>query len=194
LDVPGYRSEKNVDPESFTETYVALKMTMDNWRWLHVPFYLRTGKRMKVRTSEIVIQFKSGPAILFGDAKQNIMPNLLHIKIQPDEGIELRINAKIPGQSLQVGQVNMSFKYSDYFGVELKTGYETVLYDCMNGDHTLFQSAQMEETCWGIVQPILDVWSALKPHDFPNYAAGTWGPKAADELLKQDGRAWLSDW
>ena len=119
------------------------------------------------------------------------MPNLLRIKIQPDEGISLRFNAKIPGQTLRLGQVDMSFKYSDYFGIEPQTGYETVLYDCMNGDHTLFERAEMVETAWAILQPILEVWGALTPHDFPNYAAGTWGPKAADELLKQDGREWI---
>ncbi|NNM59635.1 MAG: glucose-6-phosphate dehydrogenase [Legionellales bacterium] len=191
VEVPAYRSEKNVNPESLTETYVALKLLLDNWRWLHVPFYLRTGKRLPTRSSEIVIQFKSEPAILFGGAGKNIMPNLLRIKIQPDEGISLRFNAKIPGQSLQLGQVDMNFKYSDYFGIELRTGYETVLYDCMNGDHTLFERAEMVETAWGIIQPILDVWSALPPRDFPNYAAGTWGPKEADNLLNLDDRAWI---
>ncbi len=191
--VPGYRAEKNVHPESLTETYVALKMLLNNWRWLHVPFYLRTGKRLQARSSEIIIQFKSEPAILFGGAGQNVMPNLLRIKIQPDEGISLRFNAKIPGQSLQLGQVNMSFKYSDYFGIEPRTGYETVLYDCMNGDHTLFERAEMVETAWEILQPVLDVWSALPPRDFPNYAAGSWGPKEADDLLRQDGRAWICD-
>lgn len=191
VNVPGYREEKNVDPASSTETYIALKILLDNWRWLHVPFYVRTGKRMPVRSSEIVIQFKSEPSILFGGAGQNVMPNLLRIKIQPDEGISLRFNAKIPGQTLELGQVDMSFKYSDYFGIEPQTGYETVLYDCMNGDHTLFERAEMVETAWSIIQPILDVWSALPPRDFPNYAAGTWGPKEADDLLTQDGREWI---
>lgn len=191
VDVPGYRSEKTVDPASPVETYVALKLLLDNWRWLHVPFYVRTGKRMQARSSEIVIQFKSEPAILYGSYGKNVLPNLLRIKIQPDEGISLRFNAKIPGQTLQLGQVDMNFKYSDYFGIAPQTGYETVLYDCMNGDHTLFERAEMVETAWAILQPILDVWGALKPMDFPNYAAGSWGPEAADELLKQDGREWI---
>src|SRR5262249_47231761 len=152
----GYREEQNVDPESNTETYVALKLLLDSWRWLHVPFYLRTGKRLQTRASEIVIQFKSGPAVLFGgNCQYNILPNLLRIKIQPDEGISLRFNAKIPGPSIQLGPVNMDFKYGDYFGIEPKTGYETVLYDCMNGDHTLFAFAGMEETTWSLVQPVL---------------------------------------
>lgn len=190
-EVVGYRSEKRVAPESFTETYVALKLFLDNWRWLHVPFYLRTGKRLKAHTSEIIIQFKSGPSTLFDGAHEDIYPNFLRINIQPEEGISLRFNAKIPGQKMQLGQVEMSFKYSDYFGIKPQTGYETILYDCMNGDHTLFTNAEMVETDWGIVQPILDVWRTIIPRDFPNYPAGSWGPKEAEELLKKDGREWL---
>lgn len=189
--VPAYRMEKNVNPQSTTETYVALKLLLNNWRWLHVPFYIRTGKRMKNRSSEIVIQFKSEPSIFFGSSNQNVLPNILCIKIQPDEGISLRFNAKIPGQGLQLGAVNMDFKYSDYFGIAPKTGYETVLYECMMGDHTLFERAEMVETSWAIVQPFLDVWAALPPRDFPNYAAGSWGPKQADDLLLKDGREWM---
>jgi glucose-6-phosphate 1-dehydrogenase len=188
--VVGYRSEKNVLPESSTETFVALKLFLDNWRWLHVPFYLRTGKRLKAHTSEIIIQFKSGPSTLFDGAK-NICPNLLRINIQPEEGIALRFNAKIPGPSVQLGRVDMTFKYSDYFGVVPQTGYETILYDCMNGDHTLFNRAEMVETQWSVVQSILDVWGTLKPHEFPNYEAGTWGPKEANTLLSKDGRKWM---
>jgi glucose-6-phosphate 1-dehydrogenase len=189
VKVPGYREERDVDPHSNTETYMALKLMLDNWRWLHVPFYLRTGKRLQARTSEIIIQFKSGPAVLFGSG-QNIQPNLLCIKIQPDEGISLRFNAKVPGPLMRLGPVNMDFKYGDYFGIEPKTGYETVLYDCMNGDHTLFARAEMEESAWSLVQPMLDIWSALPPRDFPNYLPGSWGPQAADDLLMRDGRAW----
>ncbi len=193
VQVPGYRDEPNVDSQSTTETYVAIKILLDSWRWLHVPFYLRTGKRLKARSSEIVIQFKSGPAILFGggNSKQKILPNLLRIKIQPEEAISLRFNAKIPGPSVRLEQVDMGFKYRDYFGIDPKTGYETVLYDCMNGDHTLFASAEMEEITWSLVQPILDLWSALPPRDFPNYAPGSWGPTAGDTLLQQDGREWI---
>ncbi|HEV2523588.1 MAG TPA: glucose-6-phosphate dehydrogenase, partial [Gammaproteobacteria bacterium] len=189
--VVGYRSEKNVAPQSSTETFVALKLLLDNWRWLNVPFYLRTGKRLKAHTSEIIIQFKSGPSTLFGGAGKNIMPNLLRINIQPEEGISLRFNAKVPGADLRIGQVDMKFKYSDYFGVEPQTGYETILYECMNGDHTLFNKAAMVETEWAVVQSILDVWGTLTPHEFPNYAAGTWGPKEADALLQKDGKEWL---
>jgi glucose-6-phosphate 1-dehydrogenase len=191
VDVAGYRSEPNVAPNSPIETYVALKLCLDNWRWLHVPFYIRTGKRMPVHQSEIVVQFKTGPSTLFSESEHKVMPNLLQIFIQPDEGISLRFNAKIPGPFLQLGQVDMKFKYSDYFGIKPQTGYETILYDCMNGDHLLFNHAEMVETEWSLVQPILDVWGALTPRDFPNYAAGTCGPEEADKLLLQDGRKWL---
>lgn len=187
----GYRSEAHVSPESSVETYVALKLFLDNWRWLHVPFYLRTGKCMAAHQSEIIIQFKSGPSTLFVDAHEKIKPNLLRIYIQPEEGISLRFNAKIPGPKVELGQVDMKFKYSDYFGIKPETGYETILYDCMNGDHLLFNHAEMVETAWALVQPILDIWGALPPRDFPNYTAGTWGPKEADKLLENDGRIWL---
>ncbi len=193
VEMLGYTSEKKVNPQSPVETYVALKLFLDNWRWLHVPFYLRTGKRLKEHTSEIIIQFKSGPSTLFGGGSKKVLPNLLHINIQPNEGISLRFNAKIPGPSVRLGQVNMKFQYSDYFGIEPQTGYETILYECMNGDHTLFKSAEMEEVSWTIVQSILDVWGTIKPHEFPNYAAGTWGPQEADLLLKKDGREWFND-
>jgi len=191
IAVPGYRSEKNIASESSTETYFALKLFLDNWRWLDVPFYIRTGKRMKVHTTEIIVQFKSGPSSLFSGCQQKAKPNLLRIYIQPDEGITLDLNAKIPGPSLQIGPVDMKFKYSDYFGIKPQTGYETILYDCMNGDHLLFSSAEMIETGWALLQPILDVWSVLTPHEFPNYAAGSWGPKEGDMLLEKDGRQWL---
>ena len=196
-NVIGYRSEPNVAPNSPVETYVALKLFLDNWRWLNVPFYLRTGKRLQAHQSEISIQFKSGPSTLFdgsekrAPSEQKILPNLLRIFIQPEEGISLRFNAKIPGPALELGQVNMKFKYSDYFGVKPQTGYETILYDCMNGDHLLFNHADMVETEWAHVQPIIDVWDALPPRNFPNYAAGSWGPQEADDLLLNDGRKWL---
>jgi glucose-6-phosphate 1-dehydrogenase len=190
-NVLGYRSENNVAADSSVETYVALKLFIDNWRWLNVPFYIRTGKRMPIRTSEIIVQFKSGPSILFNSAKHTALPNLLHIFIQPDEGISLRFNAKIPGPALDLGPVDMKFKYSDYFGIKPQTGYESILYDCMIGDHLLFNHVDMVEAGWALVQPILDVWNTMIPHDFPNYAAGTYGPKEADELLQKDCRRWL---
>jgi glucose-6-phosphate 1-dehydrogenase len=189
--VPGYRSEADVTPDSSTETFAALKLFLDNWRWLHVPFYLRTGKRMSARQSEITIQFKSGPATLFKSIGNKIKHNVLRIKIQPEEGISLSFNAKLPNQPLEVGQVDMTFKYSDYFGIKSQTGYETILYECMNGDHLLFNTAEMVERSWALVEPVMAVWAAIPPSEFPNYAAGTNGPKESDELLEQDGRRWL---
>lgn len=191
--VPGYRSEKNVAPQSNTETFVALKLLIDNWRWLDVPFYVRTGKCLARRTTEVVIQFNSPPSTLFRDtAQKKLSPNLLRIHIQPQEGISLSFGAKIPGPTMQLGDVDMNFNYNDYFGVKYQTGYETLLYECMNGEHTLFARANMVESGWAIVQPMLDVWGALTPREFPNYDAGTWGPEDADALLRVDGRKWLT--
>lgn len=189
--VSAYRSAPNVSPHSLVETFVALKFYFNNWRWLNVPFYLRTGKCMPIHKTEIVVQFKKGPSSLFNKKENNVMTNLLRISIQPEEGISLRFNAKIPGVSLQLGQVDMLFNYINYFGVKPETGYETILYDCLKGDHLLFTPAEMIETEWKLIQPILDMWTTLKPKDFPNYSANTWGPKEADELITQDGRKWI---
>lgn len=189
--VQQYRDEPNVDPHSRTETFAALKLSIDNWRWFNVPFYLRTGKRMKERTSQVIIQFKSGPSSLFTNCKEQIQPDVLRIHIQPDEGISLRFNAKVPGTTMHLEPVEMQFKYADYFGVKPSTGYETILYECMNGDHLLFKRATTVELGWGIVQPILDAWAAKKPSHFPNYDSGSWGPKAADMLIHKDGREWF---
>jgi glucose-6-phosphate 1-dehydrogenase len=189
--VPPYRSEANVAPASNTETFVALKLSIDNWRWADVPFYIRTGKRLPKRVTEIAIQFRRAPFVLFRDTPvEKLWPNLLVLHIQPDEGISLRFGAKVPGIAVDIGPVNMDFRYSDYFGNEPSTGYERLLYDCMTGDATLFQRADMVEAGWSVVQPLLDVWKALPPRHFPNYAAGTWGPKEADELMARDKRAW----
>ena len=189
--VPGYRSESGVAPESRTETFVALKLNIDNWRWAGVPFYLRTGKRMAQRHTEIAIQFKRLPFELFRNAPfHKLHTNTLVIQIQPVEGISLSFGAKIPGALLRVGSVDMSFEYSKYFGTDANTGYEVLLYDCMIGDATLFQRADMVEAGWTVVDPVLDVWKALPPRKFPNYASGTWGPSEADQLLEVDGRKW----
>jgi glucose-6-phosphate 1-dehydrogenase len=189
--VPAYRSEPDVAPESGTETYVALKFSIDNWRWADVPFYVRTGKRLPKRVTEIAIQFRRAPFILFRDTPvESLTPNLLVLNIQPDEGISLRFGAKVPGPQVHVGSVNMQFRYIDAFGKEPSTGYERLLYDCLAGDATLFRRADMVEAGWEAVQPIMDVWRALPPREFPNYAAGSWGPKEADELLERDGRRW----
>ena len=188
--VPAYRSEPGVSPESRTETFVALRLNIDNWRWAGVPFYLRTGKRLARRHTEITIQFKKTPFEIFRKVPVKKHSNQLVIQIQPVEGISLSFGAKIPGPILRVGSVDMSFEYSKYFGTEAYTGYEVLLYDCMIGDATLFQRADMVEAGWNIVDPVLDVWKALPPRRFPNYAAGSWGPKESDELLQRDGREW----
>ena len=188
--VPAYRTEPGVSSESRTETFVALKLDIDNWRWVGVPFYLRTGKRLAKRHTEIAIQFKKTPFVLFRNAPVDKHSNQLVIQIQPVEGISLSFGAKIPGPILRVGSVDMSFEYSKYFGAAAYTGYEVLLYDCMIGDATLFQRADMVEAGWSVVDPVLDVWKALPPRRFPNYAAGTWGPKECDDLLQRDGREW----
>jgi glucose-6-phosphate 1-dehydrogenase len=189
--VPAYRAEPNVAPDSQVETYAAVKLTLDNWRWADVPFYVRTGKRLPQRLSEISVHFRRVPFMLFrGTPVERLHTNAVVIRIQPDEGISLKFGAKIPGQAMQVGGVDMDFCYADHFGSEPATGYERLLYDCMTGDATLFQRADMIELGWAAIQPMLDVWQALPPRGFPNYAAGTWGPQEADELLARDGRHW----
>ncbi|MDR3704038.1 MAG: glucose-6-phosphate dehydrogenase [Candidatus Sulfopaludibacter sp.] len=189
--VQAYRREPNVAPDSTTETFVALKLAIDNWRWADVPFYIRTGKRLANRVTEVAIQFRRAPFVLFRDTPvERLTPNLLVLHIQPNEGISLRFGAKVPGIQVDVGAVNMDFRYQDYFGNEPSTGYERLLYDCMTGDATLFQRADMVEAGWRVVQPLLDVWKALPPRNFPNYKSGTWGPKEADELMARDKRQW----
>ena len=186
-----YRSEPNVSPDSNTETFVALKLSIDNWRWAGVPFYLRTGKHLAKRATEIAIQFRRPPFVLFRNTSiKELQTNRLVIRIQPDEGISLSFGAKIPGPVMNIGLVNMDFAYARYFSSKPQTGYERLLYDCMIGDATLFQRDDMVEAGWKIIQPVLDVWKALPPRNFPNYAANTWGPSEADELLARDGCAW----
>src|SRR6202142_514691 len=189
--VPAYRTEPNVAPNSNTPTYVAMALHIDNWRWAGVPFYLRTGKRLADRITQVVIRFRRPPFVLFRNTSvENLAPNELVISIQPNEGISLSFEAKVPGPVVRLGAVNMDFQYSDYFGSTPSTGYETLLYDCMMGDATLFQRADMVEAAWAAVQPILDVWNALPAREFPNYPAGSWGPEQANELLRRDGREW----
>ena len=187
----GYRREPKVSPTSNTETYIALKLQIDNWRWAGVPFYLRTGKRLPRRTTEIAIQFRRSPFVLFRKTKiADLQTNRLVIHIQPDEGISLRFGAKVPGPVMQLGLVNMEFDYARDFGRSHSTGYERLLYDCMIGDATLFQRADMVEAGWKVIQPVLDAWKSTPADGFPNYPAGTWGPAEADELLARDGRTW----
>jgi glucose-6-phosphate 1-dehydrogenase len=156
-----------------------------------VPFYLRTGKRLARRVSEIAIQFRRPPTLLFRNTQvEHLSRNVLVIRVQPDEGIALRFGAKLPGPNVRMGNVAMEFKYSESFGSTPSTGYETLIYDCIKGDATLFQRADMVEMGWGIVNPVQELWHALPEHGFPNYSAGSWGPWAADELLARDGRSW----
>ena len=187
---PGYRDEPEVHPESETETYVAARLVVDNWRWSGVPFYLRAGKRMPKRATEIAIQFKEVPHRLFKDSSTDPEPNLLAIRIQPDEGILLRFGSKVPGLGLEVRTVNMDFTYGSAFSVDSPDAYETLILDALLGDPSLFTRADEVEQAWGIVTPIIDAWAAQSPPDFPNYEAGSWGPEAAEALIARDGRRW----
>jgi glucose-6-phosphate 1-dehydrogenase len=188
--VPGYRQEPEVDPESETETFIAAKLMIDDWRWSDVPFYLRTGKRLPKRATEIAIQFKEVPHKLFRESATDPEPNLLAIRIQPDEGIMLRFGAKIPGLGIDVRSVTMDFTYGSAFAVDSPDAYETLILDALLGDASLFTRADEVEEAWGIVDPIIDAWAEGPPPDFPNYEAGSWGPPEADELMARDGRRW----
>jgi glucose-6-phosphate 1-dehydrogenase len=188
--VPAYRDSPGVEPDSTTETYVAMQLAIDNWRWAGVPFYLRTGKALAARKTEIVIQFKHAPFALFRDTPvEHLARNLLVLRIQPDEGASLQFNAKIPGPSIRIEGVRMDFKYQDYFDAAPSTGYETLIYDCMMGDPTLFQRADNIETGWRVVEPILNGWKRDQ-RDLCFYPAGSEGPQAANELLSRTGRSW----
>ena len=189
--VPAYRAEPNVAKDSNTETYAALKLNIDNWRWADVPFYLRTGKRMAQKHSSVVIQFKKAPFVLFREtAIERLTRNWIEIHIQPDEGITLHFGAKIPGPLVRMGGVDMDFNYVEHFGEQDGTGYERLLFDVMTGDQTLFQRADMVERSWEVVDRVLRTWSKESSKDIANYPAGTWGPRSADELLEKDGRKW----
>ncbi|MGI8545262.1 MAG: glucose-6-phosphate dehydrogenase [Aridibacter sp.] len=189
--VQGYRQIEDIPEDSNTETYAAMKLSIDNWRWAGVPFYIRTGKRLPRKHTTIVIQFKKAPFMLFRDTQvDQLTTNRIVLHIQPDEGITLHFGAKIPGPLVKTGAVDMEFDYSEHFGETISTGYERLLYDCMVGDATLFQRADMVEASWRIVSPVLDVWEAIPARDFPDYKAGSWGPTEADELLENDGRTW----
>jgi glucose-6-phosphate 1-dehydrogenase len=186
-----YREEPGVASDSTTETYVAMRLGIDNWRWAGVPFYLRTGKRLTRRTTEIAIHFKQAPFALFRDTPVDILtPNVLALQIQPDEGASLQFGAKIPGPEIALGGVRMNFSYKDYFNSEPTTGYETLVYDCMIGDAMLFNRADGVEAGWAVVQPILDLWRDDKTVPLETYAVGSAGPEAADNLLWRSGRQW----
>jgi glucose-6-phosphate 1-dehydrogenase len=186
-----YRKEPGVAPDSVTETYIAMRLSIDNWRWAGVPFYLRTGKHLARRKTEIAIQFKQAPFALFRDTPIDILtPNVLVLHLQPDEGASLQFGAKIPGPEIALGGVRMDFRYKDYFKTEPSTGYETLVYDCMIGDAMLFNRADGVEAGWEVVQPILDLWQNDKTTPLEIYPAGSPGPEAADNLLWRSGRQW----
>jgi len=194
--VIGYRGEDRVSPESGTETYAAVKLEIENWRWAGVPFYLRAGKRLKKRATEISIQFKQPPLLIFDRIAasapcQQIQPNLLTIRIQPDEGIALRFGAKVPTTpEMAVCPVNMDFDYAEAFGKSSANGYERLLLDAMLGDQTLFSHRDGVELNWALYTPILEAWANKKPETFPNYTAGSWGPECGDHLIARGGQAW----
>jgi len=191
VEVPGFRSEPGVTPESQTDTYAALTLLVDNWRWAGVPFYLRTGKRLPKRVTEIAIEFHAAPHAPFADSHDAlaVAPNLLILRIQPEEGISLRFVAKRPGRRMWLRPVSMDFNYGSSFGARPPSAYETLLLDAMLGDPTLYIRQDAVEASWGVVQPILEEW-ANRRFEFPNYAAGTWGPVAADEMLARQGHVW----
>jgi glucose-6-phosphate 1-dehydrogenase len=186
-----YRQAPSVPHDSTTETYVAMKLAIDNWRWAGVPFYLRTGKALARRRTEITIQFKQAPLALFRDRPvERLPPNDLTLHIQPDEGVTLRFGVKIPGPTVRIDGVDMKFRYEDAFQSMPSTGYETLIYDCMTGDPSLFQRADTIEAGWRVMQPVLDAWKQEGARELPIYEAGGAGPKVADELLARDGRRW----
>jgi glucose-6-phosphate 1-dehydrogenase len=188
---PAYRDEAGVAKDSYTETYAAIKLFVDNWRWQGVPFYLRTGKRLPAMVSEVSIQFRPVPHMSFSSvAMGDWQPNRLAIRIQPDEGINLRFLAKRPGLKIHLSNVDMRFSYQEAFKTTSPEAYETLLLDIMEGDSTLFMRADQVEAAWALVDPIIESWEEVTP-DFPNYPAGTWGPDAAEVLIAQDGRSWF---
>jgi glucose-6-phosphate 1-dehydrogenase len=190
--VPGYRAEPDVDPESSTETFAALKLFVDNWRWQGVPFYLRTGKRLPSRVSEVSIHFRPVPHQAFpNSAISEMQPNVLAIRIQPNEGIVLQFQAKRPGLRMHLSPVNMRFAYQEAFDMTPPEAYETLLLDVMEGDSTQFMRADQIEAAWSLIMPVLNAWEQTAPTNFPNYQAGTWGMQAASVLIAQDGRSWM---
>ncbi len=189
--VVGYRQEKGVSAQSNTETYAAIRFTIDNWRWADVPFYVRTGKNLAKQATEIAIVFRRTPHLIFRQSSvEDLAANVLALRIQPDEGIALKFVAKLPGQSVSLQPVNMDFRYGSTFGVHLASAYERLLLDCMMGDPTLFDRADSVEAAWTLVQPFLDAWSALAGAPIPLYPSGSWGPTEADAQLQREGRRW----
>src|SRR6202165_3801961 len=188
--VPGYRQEPNVNPASKTETFVAAKLLIDNWRWAGVPFYLRTGKRLAKRSTEIVIEFRRAPHIVFRE--RDLEPNRLVLNIQPDEGITVASVAKRPGTEMSIGNVTMDFRYKEGFGEAPRSAYATLVNDCVRGDATLFDRGDNVEAAWALIARVLDVARAGKSATVRQYAAGSWGPQESDVLLQRDGRRWFN--
>jgi len=188
--LPGYREEAGVKPTSKTETFVSAKLLIDNWRWAGVPFYIRTGKRLAKRSTEIMIQFHAAPHIVFRE--REVQPNRLVLNIQPDEGISISFGAKRPGTEMSIGNVTMDFSYREGFGDVSRSAYATLLNDCLRGDATLFDRGDSVEAAWSLVDPILDVWGAARTATVPQYASGSWGPRESDLLLERDGRRWYN--
>jgi glucose-6-phosphate 1-dehydrogenase len=190
-NIEDYRRTEDVDPDSTTETYAAMKLTIDNWRWAGVPFYLRTGKALCVKRTEIAIKFKQAPFAMFRDTPvDRLSQNYLVISTEPTEEIALEFNSKVPGPTIDIDGVEMRFRYKDYFKAEPSTGYETLLYDCMIGDNILFQRADSVEAGWQAVQPFLDAWKKAGARGLKTYRAGSEGPEEAEALLTRDGRSW----
>jgi len=189
-DVPGFREEPGVKPDAQTDTYAACAFFVENWRWAGVPFYVRTGKRLPKRVTEIAIQFNQAPLAIFEDEDGGgSAPNLLIVRVQPEEGISLKFLSKRPGSGMKLRPVSMDFNYGSSFGERSPSAYETLLLDAIIGDATLYTRQDMVEASWAVVEPIQKVWRNTK-FDFPNYAAGTWGPKEADEMLARRGHVW----
>jgi glucose-6-phosphate 1-dehydrogenase len=191
-EVPGYREEEEVAARSATETFVALRLWVDSWRWADVPFYVRTGKRLPKRSTEIAIFFKSAPQLLFKDFVDagTLEPNVLSLRIQPNEGISLKFLTKVPGSPPRLRPANMDFLYGASFVAQAPSAYETLLLDALRGDATLFTRADEVEAAWTVMEGVLSGWQAMPPPAFPNYDAGSWGPAEADELIRRDGREW----
>ncbi|MBI3900847.1 MAG: glucose-6-phosphate dehydrogenase, partial [Chlamydiia bacterium] len=188
--VMSYREEQNVSSTSSIDTFVALQFYIDNWRWAGVPFYLRAGKRLPKRVTEIAVAFRDAPGVLFQATAKKPQSNVLVIRIQPDEGIAMKINCKVPGPSSPIFPVKMDFRYGAYFGASPPEAYERLIWDCMLGDSTLFARVDEVEQSWRIFTPILEHWAAALPTDFPNYESGSWGPKNAAKMMEREGRAW----
>jgi glucose-6-phosphate 1-dehydrogenase len=188
-DLPGFRQEPGVDPQARTDTYAAVTFFVENWRWAGVPFYLRTGKRLPKRVTEIAIQYNPAPLAIFDGESGALRPNLLILRIQPEEGISLKFLSKRPGAGIELRPVSMDFNYGSSFGERSPSAYETLLLDAIVGDATLYTRQDMVEASWAVVEPIENAWRDAAP-GMPNYAAGSWGPAAADDMLARRGHAW----